>query len=144
MGCVDAVKTETISHIDDAKNLYVKVYKMREELIASIFSAEEQVMLVDLPIASGVKSEVKSLFKLQNEILDYLENVSDFGTGTVQNRIQDFALNIDAISDKDGILMEGEIQVLFNEMKQRMLSVMRKMPDAETRARFTGRLIMFQ
>jgi GTPase SAR1 family protein len=73
MGCVDAVKTETISHIDDAKNLYVKVYKMREELIASIFSAEEQVMLVDLPIASGVKSEVKNLFKLQNEILDYLK-----------------------------------------------------------------------
>jgi hypothetical protein len=70
--------------------------------------------------------------------------VSDFGTGIVQNRIQDFALNIDAISDKDGILLEGEIQVLFNEMKQRMLSVMRKMPDAETRARFTGRLIMFQ
>jgi len=142
MGCVDSIKNETMSHIDDAKDLYVKVYRMREELIKYIFSSENQVMLIDLPIAAGVKTEMRELFKLQHTIMDYLENVTDFSLGTVQNRIDDFAMNIDAIAEKDAILLEGEMHSLFSEMKNRMQKIHDKIPDEKIKAKFRGKLIL--
>jgi len=69
IGCVDQIKNHTISKIEDLQKLYVKVYKMREELLKTIFDSDPQVMLIDLPIAAGLKNDMEKIFIEQNEIL---------------------------------------------------------------------------
>jgi len=56
---------------------------MREELLRAIFDSDKQVMLVDLPIISGVKNNMFELFKIQDSILNYLDSITDFEVAAV-------------------------------------------------------------
>jgi hypothetical protein len=141
-GCVDTIKNNTMSNIDDAKDLYTRVYFLREKIIQYIFGAEDQVMLIDLPIATKIKDEIVDLFEQQNEILDYLDNVTDFGLGTAQLKIQEWADNLKKIAEKPALLKEGDLQNRFFAMRERMMKIYHAIEDETTKAKFKGNLII--
>jgi len=93
---------------------------MREELLRAIFDSDKQVMLVDLPIISGVKNNMFELFKIQDSILNYLDSITDFEVAAVIQKIDEFALNIDAMAMNAAILYHDDLNKLFQDMKTRM------------------------
>jgi len=145
LGCVDVVKNNMISNIEDLRRLYAKVYQMRQELLQIIFQSEQQVKLVDLPIASGVKNNMFEIFKLQNSILDYLDGISDFEVAAVKLKIGDFALNIDTMATQEAILYDAEMNDLFVKMKSRMTKLLAAKGDKmgkELTNKFVGKLVL--
>jgi len=141
IGCVDQVKGETVTNIKDLKSLFVKVYKMRRELLKLIFESDNQVKLVDLPISSGMLTAMKELFDEQFNILKELDNANDFNLATNKLKVTKFAENIQKMIQNEALLYDPDMQKLFQEMKARMKSLAPKMPE-KLRSEFVGILVL--
>lgn len=141
IGCVDTVKNQTTTSIEDLQNLYVKVYRLREVLLKMIFDSDKQVLLVDLPIASGIKSSMQDLFNQQDELLNYLEGVTDYALAIVHQKVEAFAINIEQMALNNAILYDPEMNTLLTKMKARMKPLAAKMNES-MRARFVGKMIL--
>jgi len=101
---------------------------MRKDLLTVIFKAKDQAKLIDLPIASSVKKTISELFDLQFKILEYLTNTGDYATATVKNKITDFAVNIAAMIKSEAILLDSDMQIKFQKMKELMKPIYNKLP----------------
>jgi len=141
-GCVDSLKNETVSNIDDLVNFYRRVCEMRRDLLELIFTAKDQAKLVDLPIASTVKKKtITDLFDMQFKILDYLTPLSDLETSTVKNKLVDFGSNIDAMVKNEAIILDSEMQIRFQKMKEMMKPIYVRLPD-NLKSGFAGKVNM--
>jgi len=141
---VDSIQNNVISNLQDLQSLYAKVYKMREELLKSVFLSETQVKLIELPISLGAKKDLTELIAEQNKILDRLSVITDFELAAVQLDVAKFAANLQIMSSKySGIIMEPQFFEMWQGMKSRMESVLSKskMPP-EMRTRFIGNVII--
>jgi len=141
---VDSIQNNVISSLHDLQSLYAKVYKMREELLKSVFLSETQVKLIELPISLGAKKDLTELIAEQNKILDRLSVITDFELAAVQLDVAKFAANLQIMSSKySGIIMEPQFFEMWQGMKSRMESVLSKskMPP-EMRTRFIGNVII--
>lgn len=142
-GCVDALKNETITNIDDLVHLYQRVYDMRAKLVNFVFEAEKQAKFIELPIACGLKKTLMETFAEQFDILSYLDGQADLGTSACQNKIEDFRRNIESFSNASGTLTDEELMGKFLEMKSRMGPLMERM-TAEQKARFSSNLVFME
>lgn len=141
IGCVDQVKLQTISSIDDLKKQYVTVYRLRESLLKRVFNAEQQVKLIDLPISTGILEELKGIFEAQEKILNRLDGYSEFATSEAKLAVDDFARNIKKMLKFEGLLHDENQHKLFIAMKERVRKIAEKMP-ADVRKEFTARLVI--
>lgn len=126
-GCVDPQKTALLSNVDDLKKIYIKVYNLRRKVLEIVFGADNQVSLLELPIAKNVVENLTTLFENQSEILKYLENNTDFGTSAAQQKIADFSLNVDALKKSEGLLFHPILFDAFTNMRQRVKDLKKKM-----------------
>jgi len=114
---------------------------MRKDLLTVIFKAKDQAKLIDLPIASSVKKTISELFDLQFKILEYLTNTGDYATATVKNKITDFAVNIAAMIKSEAILLDSDMQIKFQKMKELMKPIYNKLP-IDLKTEFAGKMNM--
>jgi len=91
------------------------------------FLSDTQVKLIDLPIASQIKTTMDKVFEMQFQILDYLENINDYTVANAKNKMVDFGNNIEAMVKSEAILLDSEMQEKFQLMKHRMVPIYDKL-----------------
>jgi len=141
IGCVDPQKTTILSLVDDLKKLYIKVYNLRKKVLEIVFAADEQVSLLDLPIAKSAMTSLTDTLEIQGGILKFLENNADFTTAQAQQKISDFALNIEGLMRSEGLLVDPTLFGAFATMRQRVKDLKSKMEEKDFLA-LKGRLVI--
>merc|ERR1712137_16596 len=141
IGCVDQVKLQTLSSVEDLKKQYTTVYRLRESLLKRVFSAEQQVKLIDLPISTGILEELQALFAAQNKILNQMEGYSEFATSDAKLKVDEFAQNTMKMLKFEGLLLDENQHKHFIALKERVRKIAEKMP-VDVKKDFTARLVI--
>jgi len=131
IGCVDPQKATILSNVDDLKKIYVRVYNLRKKVLEIVFSAESQVSLLELPIAKAAADSLRDIFEMQSSILTFLENNTDMKTAQAQQKLADFALNVEAIMKSEGLLGDPNMFNAFATMRSRVKNLQAKMNEAD-------------
>jgi len=131
IGCVDPQKTSILSSVEDLKKLYIKVYNLRKKVLEIVFSADNQVSLLELPIAKGAIDQLVNVFEIQANILKFFENNTEFKTAAAQQKLEDFALNLEAIMRSEGLLSDPNMFAAFSTMRQRVKDLKSKLTPEE-------------
>jgi len=114
---------------------------LRKKVLEIVFAADEQVSLLDLPIAKSAMTSITDTLDIQDGILKFLENNTDFTTAQAQQKISDFASNIEGLMRSEGLLVDPTLFGAFVTMRQRMKDLKSKMAEKDFLA-LKGRIVI--
>jgi len=142
IGCVDPQKTSILSNVGDLRKLYVKVYQLRKKVLEIVFSAKEQVSLLELPIAKATYKTMTELLEKQSSILMFLENNKDHTTAQAQQKIDEFALGMEDVMKSEGMLADPAMFKAFTTIRERIRELKPPRMSERDFNRVRGKLII--
>jgi len=134
MGCVDSTKRSTARTIETLQDTYRNVFKMRRNLLELIFSAENQVMLTELPIAAERIREIEQVEDDQIKCCGEICSATDYDMGTFWTAINGYAKNHEVLQKhieiiQNTLLLYEKHQLHSLPIKTKLISLPQQTKD---------------